>query len=52
MRQIDGLLWTRMRALTVGGLTRDLSAWLGPHEIRALISRRDDMQKKIDRLPR
>ena len=52
MRQIDGPLWTRMRALTVGGLTRDLSAWLGPHEIRALISRRDDMQKKIDRLPR
>ena len=52
MRQIDASLWARMRALTVDGLTRDLKAWLGPREIRALISRRDDMRKKIDRLPR
>ena len=52
MRQIDGPLWTRMRALTVDGLKRDLARWLGPAEIRAILARRDEMQKKIDRLPR
>jgi len=52
MRQIDQPLWTRMRALTLDGLTRDLSQWLGPREIRAILERRDLMQKKIDRLPR
>lgn len=52
MRAIDGPLWSRMRALTIDGLTPVLSKWIGPREIRALIVRRDDMQKKIDRLPR
>jgi hypothetical protein len=52
MQQIDGPLWDRMRALTADGLTRDLSQWLGPREIRAIVARRDRMQAKIDRLPR
>jgi hypothetical protein len=51
MRQIDDPLWTRMRSLTIDGLKRELSPWLGPNEIRAILARRDEMQKKIDRLP-
>jgi hypothetical protein len=52
MQQVDGPLWDRMRALTADGLTRDVSRWLGPREIRAILARRDRMQAKIDRLPR
>jgi len=52
MQQIDGPLWERMRALTADGLSRDLSQWLGPPEIRAILARRDRMQAKIDRLRR
>lgn len=52
MQQVDGPLWGRMRALTADGLARDLSRWLGPREIRAILARRDRMQAKIDRLPR
>lgn len=52
LQRIDGPLWTRMRALTLEELTRTLSPWLGAKEIRAILTRRDLMQKKIDRLPR
>jgi hypothetical protein len=52
LKQIDHALWERMRALTADGLTRDLSRWLGPREIRAILARRDRMQAKIDKLPR
>jgi hypothetical protein len=52
MKQVDGPLWQRMRALTAEGLARDLSRWLGQREIRAILERRDRMQAKIDRLPR
>jgi hypothetical protein len=52
LQQVDGPLWERMRALTADGLTRDLSRWLGPAEIRAILERRDRMQAKIDRLRR
>jgi hypothetical protein len=52
MRQVDGPLWARMRALTADGLTRDLSRWLGPREIQAILARRERMQTQIDRLPR
>jgi hypothetical protein len=41
-----------MRALTADGLARDLSRWLGPKEIRAILDRRERMQAKFDRLPR
>ena len=51
MQNVDGPLWGRMRALTAEGLTRDLSKWLGPREIKAILERRDRMQAKIDRLP-
>lgn len=50
MQNVDGPLWGRMRALTSEGLTRDLSRWLGPREIKAILERRDRMQAKIDRL--
>ena len=52
MQQVDRALWERMLALTADGLARDLSRWLEPREIRAILERRDRMKAKIDRLPR
>lgn len=52
MQHVDRLLWDRMRALSEDGLTRDLSRWLDRGQIRALLARRDRMQKEIDRLVR
>lgn len=52
MQRIDQPLWERMRALSEDGLMRDLSRWLDREQIRALLSRRDRMQKEIDRLVR
>lgn len=51
LSRVDAPLWARMRALTLDELTRTLSPWLGAAEIRAILERRDLMQKKIDRLP-
>ena len=50
MQGIDGALWTRMRALTEAQLQQKLSPWLDPGQIRAIVSRRDRLQKEVDRL--
>jgi hypothetical protein len=50
MGRIDEPLWLRMRALSDATLTRDLSAWLDRSQIKAVLERRDEMQKQIDRL--
>lgn len=52
LQHVDGPLWDRMRGLTEESLSRPLSAWLGGAEIRAILKRRDRMQKEIDRLVR
>lgn len=50
MVNIDHELWERMKALTVESLTPALSNWIGNREIRAIIERRDGLQKVIDKM--
>ena len=49
--QIDPALWDKMRALDEPTLTTALGAWLDKGQIKALLQRRDKMQKVIDKLP-
>lgn len=46
---IDAALWDRMKALDEPGLTTALSAWLSKSEIKGILSRREKMQKEIDK---
>jgi hypothetical protein len=50
MGRIDKALWDRMRALDEPALTTVIGKWVGRGEIRALLDRRDKMQKAIDGL--
>ena len=48
--QFDRALWLRMSALTRAALDAVLAPWLTSMQIDALIARRDQMRKHIDRL--
>ena len=49
--QIDPALWEKMRALDDAALTTALGEWLDKGQIKAMLQRRDKMQKVIDKLP-
>jgi len=48
--QVDDDLWAKMKALDEANLTTALGAWLDGGQIKALLQRRDKMQKAIDKL--
>lgn len=50
LTRIDRELWDRMSALTVESLTPALEKWIGSREIRAILERRDRMQRVVDKL--
>ena len=50
MSRIDRALWERMQALDEATLTAALDSWLDRGAIRAILRRRDAMQKVIDTL--
>jgi hypothetical protein len=50
LNRVDGELWDRMAALTEESLTAALGQWLGRREIRALLQRRDQMKKTIEKM--
>jgi hypothetical protein len=50
LQRIDGELWEKMKALTEEQLTQALDKWLDKRAIRAMLARRDIMQKDIDKL--
>lgn len=50
MDHVDGVLWDKMKALTVEDLTPLLSPYIGKGEIKAIIQRRDAMQEDYDKL--
>jgi len=50
LRYIDADLWDRMKALTIESLTQAVGKWLDKDAIKAVIQRRDKMQKAIDDL--
>jgi len=50
LRYIPLELWNRMKALTVESITPALSKWLDKTDIKAVIERRDKMQKMVDDL--
>jgi hypothetical protein len=52
MQHIDAALWDRMKALNQQSLTEAVGQWLDSGEVRAIVSRRDEMQKAIDKLVR
>lgn len=47
---VDRELWERMQALTFETLKDRLGKWVGSSEIKAMLARRDRMQKDIDAL--
>jgi hypothetical protein len=47
---VDKELWDRVVALDEAKLVAALSPWLGKNEIRAILARRDLLQKEIDAL--
>lgn len=47
---IDRQLWERIEALTAADLERELGAWLGAGERKALLARRDRMRTAIERM--
>ena len=50
MDNVDRELWDRMRALDEPALTAAVGAWLGRGELRAILERRDAMDKEIARM--
>ena len=50
MQGVDGALWARMQALSQEQLQARLSPWLERGQIRAMLSRRDRLQKEIARI--
>lgn len=50
MDNIDRALWEKFRALDEATLQAVVGPWMGRGEVRAVVSRRDEMQKEIDRL--
>jgi len=52
IQRVDTGLWERITALDTPALTHALGAWLTADEIQAILDRRGEMQKKIDKLVR
>ncbi len=52
MQRIDAPLWERMKTLDEEMLTAAVGTWLGKGEIRAILDRRSEMAKEIDKLVR
>lgn len=50
MNQIDAELWERMMGLDEARLGAALNRWLDKNQIRAILQRRERMQRTIDRL--
>jgi len=50
INHIDKELWERMQALTLADLTTHLSPWMDKSDIKAVITSRDNLGKKIDAL--
>jgi hypothetical protein len=50
LQNIDQPLWDKMKALDEPSLTKVLRPWLGKHEIKAILERRDRLGKVIDQL--
>lgn len=50
LRYIDPDLWNRMKTLTIESLTQAVGQWLDKEAIKAVIQRRDKMQKMVDDL--
>jgi hypothetical protein len=50
LQNIDRALWQRMQALDEASLTEALGKWLDRVQIRAILERRDRMQREIDKL--
>jgi len=49
-QRVDKALWDSMKTLTYEQLKPVLSPWIGDGEIKAIITRRDNLQKKIDEM--
>ena len=47
---VDRSLWTRMQALTFDSLTTHLGEWVSDDDLRALLTRRDEMAKEIAKM--
>jgi hypothetical protein len=52
MTRVDAELWARMRALDEPTLKRVLDGLVGPREIRAILARRDRIQRGVDDMAR
>ena len=50
LSRVDPTLWDRMKGLTEASLTQAIGKQIGKGEIRAIVERRDKMQKTIDAL--
>lgn len=50
LRHVEPVLWDQMKALTIESLTAAVGKWLDKGDIKAIIQRRDKMQKSIDDL--
>ncbi len=50
LTRVDPDLWARMQALTEADLTTAIGAWVEKNERKAVLARRDKMQKLIDQL--
>ncbi|HEV3486795.1 MAG TPA: hypothetical protein VG106_15395 [Vicinamibacterales bacterium] len=50
LNNVDQALWERMQALDEAALTTALGGWIGKHEIRAILERRERLGKAIGRL--
>jgi hypothetical protein len=48
--RIDREFWTKMNSLTIESMTPALGPWMDKGEIKAIIERRNEMQKAIDEL--
>jgi hypothetical protein len=50
MDNIDGPLWEKFKTLDQASLDRALGKWVGKGELKAILDRRDEMSKEVDRL--
>jgi hypothetical protein len=50
MDNIDGPLWEKFKALDGPSLDQALGKWVGKGELKAILERRDEIAKEVDRL--
>ena len=50
MARVDRALWTRMQALTIEDLQKSLGEWVGGGDLKAMLVRREEMAKAIQKL--